>query len=478
MQPYFHSVTLETENCKGCTICIKRCPTEAIRVRNGKARILELRCIDCGECIRICPNHAKRAIADDFSLLSKYKYTIALPAPSFYAQFSGQDMSISRILQALLQLGFNAVFEVAEAAEHVSLAIRRYIETSSIRPLISSACPAIVRLIQVRFPDLIEHLVPIHAPVDIAARLAKEMVMRKLGLRREEIGTFFITPCPAKVTAIKQPIGFEESWVDGAIPITTVYARMLKVLPCVEDTPGLQQASALGVQWGRATGEEKAIKAPRHVAVDGIHSVIEALEEIEVGKFHDIDFIECQACRGGCVGGPLTVQNAFRGWVNLEELTKNLPAEIDLGLEKEVDRRWAEGFYSLETEIEPRSILKLDDDLSKAIEKMELLEKTVEFLPGLDCGSCGSPSCQALAEDIVQGLASEGDCVFVLRDGVQSLAEELLELARQVPGSISHHEAADKKVRLRIGERSKSGSPGRPGLSDGLKGRQLGGKKG
>ncbi|NLY52585.1 MAG: 4Fe-4S binding protein [Firmicutes bacterium] len=451
MQPYFHSVTLETENCKGCTICIKRCPTEAIRVRNGKARILELRCIDCGECIRICPNHAKRAIADDFSLLSKYKYTVALPAPSFYAQFSGQDMSISRILQGLLQLGFNAVFEVAEAAEHVSLAIRRYIESSSIRPLISSACPAIVRLIQVRFPELVDHLIPIHAPVDIAARLAKEGIMRKLGLRREEIGAFFITPCPAKVTAIKQPIGFQESWVDGAIPITTVYARMLKVLPYAEETPGLQEASSVGVHWGRATGEERAVRVPRRLAVDGIHSVIEVLEEIEVGKFHDIDFIECQACRGGCVGGPLTVQNPFRGWVNLEELTRDLPSEINPEVAAEVDKRWEEGFYNLESEIEPRSILKLDDDLSRAIEKIELLEKTVQFLPGLDCGSCGSPSCQALAEDIVQGLASEGDCVFVLRDGVQSLAEELLELARQVPGSISHQETDDKTTPSRDG---------------------------
>jgi Na+-translocating ferredoxin:NAD+ oxidoreductase RNF subunit RnfB len=445
VQPYFHSVTLETDNCKGCTICIKRCPTEAIRVRGGKARILELRCIDCGECIRTCPNHAKRAIADDFSLLDKYAYTIALPAPSFYGQFAGQDVSISKILQSLLTLGFNAVYEVAEAAEHVSLATRRYIENSSKRPLISSSCPAIVRLIQVRFPDLIDHLIPIQAPVDIAARLGKEAVMRKQGLRREDIGAFFITPCPAKVTAIKQPIGLGNSWVDGAIPIADVYAKVLRILPYLEDVPGLQQASAVGVCWGRAAGEEEAIRAPSHVAVDGIHAVIDVLEEIEIGKFHDIDFIECQACRGGCVGGPLTVQNAFLARVNMENLTRELSPEINPTVEKQVEENWGAGFYNLEADIEPRSILKLDDDFSRAIEKMELLEKTVGSLPGLDCGSCGSPSCQALAEDIVQGLASEGDCVFVLRDGVQSLAEELLELARRVPGSISSKTDTDEE---------------------------------
>lgn len=438
LQPYFHSVTLDTDSCKGCTICIKRCPTEAIRVRHGKARILEIRCIDCGECIRTCPNHAKRAIADDFSLLDKYAYTVALPAPSFFGQFSGHDVTVGKILQALLALGFTSVYEVAEAAEHVSLATQRYVNNSIIRPLISSSCPAIVRLIQVRFPDLIDHLIPIQAPVDIAARFAKEMIMRKYGLRREEIGAFFITPCPAKVTAVKQPIGLESSWVDGAIPIADAYARVLRILPRLEDTPSLQQASAIGIHWGRASGEKYAIGADKTVAVDGIQAVIDVLSEIEIGKFHDIDFIECQACRGGCVGGPLTVQNPFLARVNMESLTQELPDKMSPEIVREFEQRYSTGAYDLESDIEPRPILKLDDDFTKAIEKMELLEKTLDSLPGLDCGSCGSPSCQALAEDIVQGLATEGDCVFVLRDGVQSLAEELLDLARRVPGSISN----------------------------------------
>ena len=61
MKEFFHSVTLHEDKCVGCTNCVKRCPTEAIRIRNGKAFIASERCIDCGECIRICPHHAKRA---------------------------------------------------------------------------------------------------------------------------------------------------------------------------------------------------------------------------------------------------------------------------------------------------------------------------------------------------------------------------------------------------------------------------------
>ena len=53
MSEFFHSVTLDRDLCHGCINCVKRCPTEAIRVRDGKAKILSDRCIDCGECIRI-----------------------------------------------------------------------------------------------------------------------------------------------------------------------------------------------------------------------------------------------------------------------------------------------------------------------------------------------------------------------------------------------------------------------------------------
>ena len=82
MDKFFHSVRLDADKCKGCTNCIKRCPTEAIRVRAGKASIISERCIDCGECIRICPHHAKRAQTDPFNKILEYKYRIALPAPT------------------------------------------------------------------------------------------------------------------------------------------------------------------------------------------------------------------------------------------------------------------------------------------------------------------------------------------------------------------------------------------------------------
>lgn len=102
----------------GCTNCIKRCPTEAIRVRDGKARIMAERCIDCGECIRACPYHAKVAVTDPLTSIEKFPYKIALPAPALYGQF--KNASINAILTGLKKLGFDDVFEVARGADYVT----------------------------------------------------------------------------------------------------------------------------------------------------------------------------------------------------------------------------------------------------------------------------------------------------------------------------------------------------------------------
>ena len=57
------------------------------------------------------------------------------------------------------------------------------------------------------------------------------------------------------------------------------------------------------------------------------------------------------------------------------------------------------------------------------------IEEIRQRLPGLDCGSCGSPTCQALAEDIVAGEAREMDCLFLLKERVRLMAKQMVELS-------------------------------------------------
>ena len=197
LESYFHSVTLDEKKCKGCTNCIKRCPTEAIRVRKSKARIINERCIDCGECIRVCPYHAKKAITDSLEIIKSFKYKIALPAPTLYGQYD-TNYTRNKILNGLKLLGFDDVYEVARGAEIVSYATKKLLEKGDYeKPLISSSCPAVVRLIQVRFPSLINNLVKIQSPMEVSALMARKKAMELHHLSNDEIGVFLLLLCCA-----------------------------------------------------------------------------------------------------------------------------------------------------------------------------------------------------------------------------------------------------------------------------------------
>lgn len=430
MDKYFHSVTLDADRCLGCTNCIKRCPTEAIRVRDGKASIISERCIDCGECIRICPHHAKRPVYDSLSLLKNYKYNIAIPAPSLYGQFSNLD-DIDIVLTGLKGLGFDDVVEVAAAAEIVSDATRLYMLDKNIKkPVISSACPAIVRLIRVRFPDLCENVLPLKAPMEIAAQAARKKAAKEHPeFSEDEVGVFFISPCAAKVTDVKSPIGADKSSVSGVLAISSIFAELASQMTKVETPEPLSESGIIGVSWAGIGGESSALLREQYLAADGIENVIRVLEELEDEKFTDLDFIELNACAGGCLGGVLTVENPYVARARLKRLRKYLPVSCAHMEEKEIpdSMKWTE-------ELEFAPVMELSSDLGKAMEMMGRIDEITSKLPGLDCGSCGAPSCHCLAEDIVRGEADITDCVFILRERVQTAASALSSI-----GMINHN---------------------------------------
>lgn len=424
MKTYFHSVRLDKDKCKGCTNCIKHCPTEAIRVRDGKAQIIAERCIDCGECIRVCPYHAKTAYTDPFSDIGRYKYKIALPAPALYGQFKNLS-SIDRVVLGLKLMGFDDVYEVARGADIITCASHK--TTNKNLPSISSACPAIVRLIQVRFPSLIGNIVNLQTPMEIAAIAARREYAAKHNANPDDIGVFFITPCPAKMTSIKNPYGLNNSNVNGAFSVIDIYgllASQLKKPGIVVDAG--DTASIYGVNWANSGGESAASGIDNYLAVDGIRNVVKVLEEVENQKLGDLEFFEGLACPGGCVGGPLTFENPYVARSRIRSLSRNIK-------QKEPAAEYAQqyiddGSVFFKEPIKARPIMSIDDDMVAAMKKLEQIEQISARLPGLDCGSCGSPSCRAMAEDIVRGDAKEMDCVFKLRDKVSILAEQMVEL--------------------------------------------------
>ncbi len=419
MERFVHSVTLDTDKCLGCTNCIKHCPTQAIRVRSGKATIISERCIDCGECIRVCPHRAKKARHDSLSMLANFKYTVALPAPALYGQFRNLD-DIDVILNGLTELGFHEVFEVARGAEIVSAATRQLIAEGNLKkPVISSACPAIVRLIQVRFPELCSHVLPLKSPMEVSAALARQRVMARTGLQPDEIGIFFLSPCPAKVTDAHAPIGMPRSQVDGVLAISDIYPALLNKMNHLEKIEPLSHSGLIGVSWSFIGGEAAGTLIENHLSADGIENVIHVLEDLEDEKLADLDFIELNACAGGCVGGVLTAENGYVARARIKNLRKYLPVSCNRSAELgEISSLcWSQP-------LQENPALRLAENVADAMRLMQTAEEIFEHLPKLDCGSCGSPSCRAMAEDVALGLAHEDDCIFRIRQRLHQAEEE------------------------------------------------------
>ncbi len=421
---HVHSVTLDKDKCLGCTNCIKRCPTEAIRVRDQKAAITANRCIDCGECIRICPHNAKKAIFDRLDEDAGFKYKVALPAPALYGQFDNIE-DVDYILTALKLIGFDHVAEVSSAAEIITEYTRKYLaEHKCDHPYISTACPAVVRLIEVRFPYLRDYLLPVVAPVELAARMAREDVLKNHPeLKPEEIGIYFISPCPAKVSYVKNPIGYEKSEVDRVLSMSEIYMKLLGKLGDVKKPEFISRSGVIGISWATTGGEAAGLLNEKYLAADGIENVINVLDEIENENFSGLEFIELNACRGGCVGGVLAVENPYIAKARIQKLRKFLPISQSRveSLEKTDGIEWARG-------VESNPALRLNIDRTQAIEMSKRIKELAATLPGLDCGSCGAPSCKALAEDIVRGEARESDCIFRMRERIQQIFSSLADI--------------------------------------------------
>ena len=411
MNNYEHSVFLDVSKCIGCTTCLRHCPTEAIRIRDGHAVINEKRCIDCGECIRVCPKKAKKAKLSKLSEMDKFKYKIALPAPTLYGQFENMD-DIDYILNGLLNIGFDDVFEVSAAAELVSAYTRIYLKNKNLqKPTISSACPVVVRLICLRYPSLADNIMPMLPPMEIAAGLAREKAKKEHPeLTDEDIGVCFISPCPAKASYVKNGFGSYKSQVDAVVPISDIYFQLINAMSRNDDIKAILHSGMVGIGWARSGGEATALFNEAYLAADGIENVNRVLDQIENGNIPELEFVELNACTGGCVGGVLTMQNPFIAKAKLQTLRRYLPVSQNL-LSKEQEANIPENF--LFDEIPSYyPISRLSESRSESMRMLSEIQKLRGTLPGIDCGSCGAPNCRAFAEDVIRGTADINGCII------------------------------------------------------------------
>lgn len=397
---------------------MKDCPTKAIRVRKNKARIAYERCIDCGECLRVCPHNAVEPIVTHTADLKKYKFTVALPSPVCYSQF-GAHVTPAAILSALSSIGFNHVYDEALMCEMISASIEQYLdEHKSPRPIISSMCPVVVRLIQRLFPSLCKLIIPIEPPREMAAKNLRKEIAERHNISAESIGIIHITPCAAKMVSINYPETMDRSHLNGAIPIQMIYNKVMMKIKKESRSSLLdtgRPVSGIGIGWSMAGGENRGLKYFHTISVSGVYDTIKILEDVESGKLKDIEYLECLICPDGCIGGPLTVENRFIAQSNISRLIRIY------GLKKTVDihtvrRLYKERYFLFEHSVKPKPFPGFDQDRSEAIKVLNKKNKIMKKLPGKDCGACGAPDCATLAEDIALNAAAIEDCIYYKGD--------------------------------------------------------------
>jgi len=428
---YHHSLRIDADRCDGCMSCLRACPTAAVRVRKGRAITLEDRCIDCGECIRVCPRIAVLPLTDQLADLSKFDCTIAVPSPTLYAQFDAETLP-GVITAALKKCGFSDVECVSSACDVAKIATEMFLnDYRGEYPLISSFCPTVVRLVQVKYPELVGQLMPVLAPREIAARDAKARKSVETGLPPERIGAVYIAPCPSKMVAILEHPGMRRSYLDTAVSISDLFQTLAAAVAHVSEPVDNLDAgeTASGVGWAFLGGLPSFLPAENTLAVAGLPNLIRILDDVEKGRLRKYAYIECHACAEGCVGGPLTVEDPYVARAKTIKLMQKLPAGPAVD-RRVIERRYRDEGFLMDEPLASRPLQPLDEDISRAITKMKERDRIFAGLPRIDCGACGAPTCRAFAEDIVLGGAEEGNCVFFYQRELDNRIEDLARLVQ------------------------------------------------
>jgi hypothetical protein len=372
--------------------------------------------------------------------LSKFDFKVAIPSPALYAQFN-TDVFPGVIFAALKQCGFDDVESLSPACDAVKMATEIFLsEYRGQYPLISSFCPTVVRLVQVKYPELADQLLPVLSPREISARDAKARISKEKGLREERIGAVYITPCPAKIVAILEHPGMQGSHLDAAVSISDLFQTLAAAVSKVGETDanisGGETASS--VSWAFQGAIPRSLSTENTLSVAGLPNVIRILDDVEKGRLRNYCYIECHACPEGCVGGCLTVENPYVARGKAIKLQQNLPAGSAVDRRK-LEARYRNGDFLMDEKLAGRPLRPLDEDISKAIVKMKERDRVLSALPKIDCGACGAPSCRAFAEDVVLEGVDQTSCVFFWHQVLVDRIEQLANLVRDQRQTIGGH---------------------------------------
>lgn len=421
----FYPIYTEQPECQDCYKCVRACPVKAIHIKEGKASVMEERCVLCGECVKVCPVGAKR-VRNDIErvkrLLAQKKAVYVSLAPSFVSEFG--EATPQQLIHALKKLGFAGVSETALGAQEVSAHIGSRLKNKSGELLISSACPTVVQYIKKYAPELSTHVTDLFSPVLAHCRLLRESF-------GQEIAVVFIGPCISKkyesdqyreLLNVAMTFSTLRSWLDAeGIDLATLNTESSDRF--VPDSA--QEGALYPIDGGMIAGIKAncSVHEATFMSFSGLAHIKQLLKDLPTVRPDSNIFLELLACEGGCVNGPGTNSQAGTAMkrYNLIDYTTYPEAEIpraphlDIHNEYVVDRITEPEYNQLE--------------IQKALASVGKYKPVHE----LNCGGCGYDSCREFAVAMLGGKAERGMCVSYMRNLASKKANALL---RSMPSGV------------------------------------------
>ncbi|HHU63773.1 MAG TPA: sigma 54-interacting transcriptional regulator [Clostridiales bacterium] len=420
----YEVVKTVSEKCAQCYSCVRNCPVKAVRINNGRAQVIQERCIQCGNCVTMCSRQAKE-IADGIhptlEMINKGN-AIAIVAPSFPAVYKENH---DRVVAGLKKLGFSQVWEVALGAELVAKTYRQLDFNNGC--YISSACPAVINLVQKHYPHLIPHLVPVVSPAIATGRLIRQL------FADQDVSIVFIGPCIAKKGEIRDPevsdaidevLTFDE--LNTLLESRSIDLGSLDSLPFDVLNASLAYLFPLSGGLLKNLGRQSDLLQDNYMVVDGSSQIKEIFNSLDDYK-ENINLIDCLFC-SGCINGP-----AAGGGGNILEKKRQIINYMN-SIPKDKQNRAKEALQNVQLDLK-RSFtyngLRLPVPREENIKKVlaEIGKNKEEDL--LDCGACGYSSCREKAIAVCQGIAEKEMCMpFLLSQKIYLLSVLEDELAK------------------------------------------------
>ncbi|MEY8338050.1 [Fe-Fe] hydrogenase large subunit C-terminal domain-containing protein [Lachnospiraceae bacterium 62-35] len=413
--------------CKHCYKCVRHCDVKAVMIKDGRAEIMEDKCVLCGHCLQICPQSAKTLTSDlqmVKNLIRQGEKVIISMAPSYMGLLPCEKPG--QINAALKKLGFAEVRETSEGAAAVTAEYVCLLQQGEMENIITTCCPSVNSLIEIYYPQLIPYMAPVVSPMVAHGKMIKK--------EEPNAKVVFLGPCIAK----KQEAidSRHEGVIDGVLNFNDVRKWLDEediVIKDCEDVPFRKIDPKVnriypitGGVINSVIATEKGQDHYRKLYVHGSENCMELCRSLERKEIKGC-FIEMNMCEGGCIKGPAVNReeiSPFRIQIDMEEAVDKVPAEQD-GLKALTDGiSFHEEFMSrASTEVQPTEA-----------QIQEILRMTGKNRPEdeLNCGACGYATCREKAVAVFQKKAELNMCIPFMNDKAESFANLVMETSPNI----------------------------------------------